>query len=341
MRQISSWIRIVRFNPVFCFSLMLLIMFSFDRPALANRSDQLQLIIKKLRENEALYDSIEVHWREDYRKKYYSEVEKAGVPQSSDIVGHWVRQKEMFYLNYEGKRTGPPADARQTGIHIKKGYDGDVTRLLELRHNYVENIIQGPVYDFRGFQPHTIPLRWARTAVPLSVFLSGREAILEDPRGTKGDVVSNLFPTASYVGEETLNGLRCYKISLSHVRNKGTSAERISGRRDFWLAADRNYLPVKTESYNYYYSKVISIESAVLENLQEIQPGIWFPVTSSITVMDGITMREENRPVVSWKREYTVTKVALNPEYAVDVFRNIEFPEDTPVYKVEDGKIVK
>ncbi len=341
MRLIFSWERVVHFGPWCWFSFALLILMSFDSPTLANSNDRLQAILVNLRENEGFYDNVEVHWRETYRKKYYPEVQKADIPQASDIKGRWVVQNGMFYLNYEGKRTGPPADPKQTGIHEKTGYDGELTRLLQLRHNYVGNIIKGPAYNYRGFYPHTIPLRWARTAVPLSTFLSGREAILAHPRGTKGDVASNLFPTASYGGEETLNGLRCHKITLDHVRNKGTSTERTTGRRAYWLAADRNYLPIKTESYNYFYSKDVPIEEAVLENLQEIQPGRWFPFTSSITVMDGITLRKENRPVVSWKREYTVTDVLLNPEYDVKFFQDVEFPDGAPVYEIEAGKIVR
>lgn len=341
MRLLASWIRAARFGSFFCFSSALFMVIFFDSPNFAYSDEQLQAIIENLRENEKLYENVEIRWREIYRKKYYPEIEKADVPKSSDIEGRWVRQNEMFYLNFEGQLTGPPADPKQTGVHNQKGYDGELTRFLQLRHNYIGNIIKGPAHDYRGFDPHTIPLRWARTAVPLSTFLGGRDAILAHPRGVQGDVVQNLFPTSSYAGEENLNGLRCHKITLDHVRNKGTSKERTSARRDFWLAIDRNYLPVKVESYNYFYSKEIPIEEAVLENLQEIQPGIWFPFLSSITVMDGITLREEKKTVVSWKRDYIVTEASLNPEYDVNFFRKVEFPNGTPIYEIEDGKIVR
>ncbi|QDV17313.1 hypothetical protein Pan153_19480 [Gimesia panareensis] len=331
MRQNPSGSRVISSGSMIRFSFAVLLMMSFAAPIFAESNDRLQTLIESLRKNEALYENLEVHWRECYGKQYYPEVEKASVPQSSDIEGHWISQQGKFYLNFEGQRTGPPAASGKTGIHYQKGFDGAQTRFLQLRHNYVGKIIKGPAYDYRGFHPHSIPLRWARTAVPLATFLSGREAILTHPRGTPGDVVSNLFPTAAYRGEEELSGLRCLKVTLYHVRNKGTAAERTSARRDFWLAVDRNYLPVKTESYNYFYSKKVPIETAVLENLQEIQPGIWFPFASSITVLDGIMLREKKRSVVSWKREYTVSEVSLNPEYAVEFYRNVPFPEGTPV----------
>ena len=325
MRQILAWNRLVPGSPFFGFVFSCLLI-SINAPLFAESDARLQTVIAALRENEALYDNLEVHWHESYRKKYYPEVEKADVPQSAEMEGRWVCQQGMFYLNYEGQRTGPSADPRQTGVHVKKGYDGKQTRILELQNGYVRKKIQGPAYDYRAFQPHLIPLRWARYVVPLATILEGRDAILSHPRGRQGNLSQNLFPTASYVGEEKLNGLRCIKISLAHVRNKGTSA-----RRDFWLAIDRNYLPIKTESYNYFYSKEIPIETAELADLQEIEPGIWFPFTSSITVLDGIKLREDNSPVVSWKREYKVSQVSLKPEYAVDFFRKITLPDGTPI----------
>ena len=302
--------------------------------------DTLKAIIDNVRANEVLYQNINVRWHELYRQEHCAVANQESVPQAQDLDCQSVSQGDLFFLNCEGTTVGPPRKARQSKEHLRKAYDGKETRVLEMRENYVGNIVDGPAYDYHMFDPHTIPMRFRRTAVPLSTFLIGYDAIVAYPRATASDTIAGLHPVATYGGEERVGGLWCQKIISTEERRPGKHGEAVSvsGKRLFWLAIERNYLPVKEEAYNYYYSKDIPIEECVLDRLTEIKPGVWFPYRSTMTVLDEVELLDRKKPVVAWRREWLVSEVDLNPKFSVDFFRDVKFPDGTPVYRVSQSE---
>ena len=301
--------------------------------------DTLNAIVENVRANELLYQNIDVRWHEAYRQEHCAVANQKTSPQAQDLDCQSVSQGNLFFLNCEGTTVGPPLQPRQSKEHLRKGFDGKETRVLELRENYVANIVDGPAYDYHMFDPHTIPMRFRRTAVPLSTFLSGYDAIVAYPKATPSDTIAGLHPVATYGGEDRFAGLRCQKIVSTEERRPGKHGEAvsISGKRVFWLAIERNYLPVKSEAFSYYYSKHIAIEECVLDRLQEIKLGVWFPFRSTMTVLDEVELLDRKKPVVGWRREWVVNEVALNPKFGIDFFRDVKFPDGAPVYRVSVG----
>lgn len=318
-------------------------MFQMWATTIANAApdEMIDTIIRNVAENESLYENIEVHWTEIYNKPYYHPGLKLDVPQAERFKYRSVRQDGMFFLDKDGEIVGPPDDPSTWRESRRKGFDGKFTRWLEFRHGNVGNIVAGPAHDWQIMHAHTIPLRWKRTAVPLATFLRGRDAILAHPRGQESDVPMGLNPTSSYDGEEVINGLACHRIKVEHVRPDGESGSKVTAHRMLWLAVDRNYLPVKSVGFSYFYSRELPIETSSVADIREIAKGIWFPFQAEISVFDGIALLEQKASILSWRREYLVTEVALSPSYDVEFFRDVQFPDGTPIYEVEAGEIAR
>jgi hypothetical protein len=307
----------------------------------AAADDMIDTIIHNVADNEQLYGDIEVRWTETYRKHYYHPVSKSKIPQSDRFEYRSVRQGGMFFLNKEGEIVGPPEKPETVREARRKGFDGEVTRWLEFRHGNVGNIVVGPAHDWHIMHAHTIPLRWRRTAVPLATYLRGRDAILAHPRGQESDVPQGLDLRATYLGEDSVGGLECHRIKIEEVRPTEAGKTRIQGHRILWLARDRNYLPVKAEAFNYFYSRDMAIETSSMTDLREIADGVWFPYQSEISVFAELALLEKKESILSWRREYLVTDVSLSPSYDVDFFRDVQFPDGTPVYEIKAGEIVR
>jgi hypothetical protein len=73
----------------------------------------------------------------------------------------------------------------------------------------------------------------------------------------------------------------------------------------------------------------------------ELQPGIWFPKHVVIDALDESSLVKRGERVHSWRCEWFVDAVSLNPDHDVSFFRDIPFPEGTIVYEVEGGQIKK
>jgi hypothetical protein len=111
--------------------------------------------------------------------------------------------------------------------------------------------------------------------------------------------------------------------------------------RMFWLAEDRNYLPVRELAYTYRFSKDRPVGQAVADDVREIKPGVWFPFKAEVTAYDKIQIQRTGRREVRWKERYVVERADLAPKYDREFFSKADFPPGTAVYEVKKGKIVR
>src|SRR6202035_1152500 len=51
-----------------------------------------------------------------------------------------------------------------------------------------------------------------------------------------------------------------------------------------------------------------------------------------------VELLDRKKPVVAWRREWLVSEVDLNPKISVDFFRDVKFPDGTPVYRVSQSE---
>jgi hypothetical protein len=239
----------------------------------------------------------------------------------------FVYQGDLFFFKREWTTESRSGEVGR--FDAVKGFDGEMTRAVE--QGKIANLIEGRKEDPRFFRPHNILLKKAFVTFPLSEYLEGGDA-LKAYRSYRSFNV-----TVELLGQEVLDGSRCFKVQV-RTWNDGQEPEK-GGRRLLWLAIDRNYLPIRTEAYA---SRVGGklVEFGRVERLEEIAPGIWFPMKASIVVYDEPALRQ-GKSVVAGTDTFTVKRVSLDPNYGIDLFRDIKIPDGAAVYEVDDGEIVR
>jgi hypothetical protein len=301
-------------------------------PAVAGDPARLAAIISNVESQEALYADLEAKWTLAIRKEHVPG-DPPNVVDSATVEFRGVRQKGMEYLNVVG--SGTSVDGNPIDPDFTLGYDGQLLR--SYRHSgKIGNIRQRHDIDSRLFTPHTIVLEHHSLRVPLSVLLKGDDAIKAHPGGR------NFSPDrieVSYLGDETWNGMPCNKVELDYVDRKATK-RTVNSRSIFWLAPQRNYVLVKHEGYNPVVdSDVIPVEVGTVTEMRELAKGIWMPFAVTITIFSQIAARE-NRLVESEHKIITVASATLTPNYPLDLFRDIRFPDGAIVYNVDqEGRI--
>jgi hypothetical protein len=318
-------------------------------PTLAADKIGMETIIANLKANERLYDNRSVRWRRSYR---YLEarpmiaksknMESFHPIANSEEEGFCVAQNGKFFLENKGNVSsyGSEKGTMNQKLHVRKAFDGEQTRHLELAGPYVGNIYQGPAYDGRMFNPYVLPIQ-LRLAIPLSTYLSGTAAIRADPRAVDFHTGSQQY-SASYDRDEKVAGLRCHRITETVTTTDPVGDSEVSARSKWWLAIDRNYLPVKNECCLDFYSKDIPIQSCELGDLREIAPGVWFPFTAKLTLMQQVALLEHKKAIVAGVTEWVVSEVSLKPQYESSFFRDVKFPDGTLVYEMAaDKKVIR
>ncbi|MCH9653255.1 MAG: hypothetical protein K0U86_05075 [Planctomycetes bacterium] len=184
-------------------------------------------------------------------------------------------------------------------------------------------------------RPHMFLMENRGPKVPLSTYLKGVKAIRAFPGPSnlgKGRVCN-----VRILGIEEFLGLQCLKILIEILDPKGTPRTR----RELWLARDRNLIPVRTLSYTYKDSKDIAIAEGIVDELQEVRPGVWFPLKAHYNRFSSMTVKREGRQELSWQVKYDVKSVLLDPKIPPEMFTTLNFPLGTKVSLVKDGKLTK
>jgi hypothetical protein len=292
----------------------------------------LQELIENVRSNEGLYEDIEIVAHKTYQLKGSSVQFQDGFREITreDARIRDVRQKELFRFEREGQHSYP--DGGRQSIDRVRAFDGKTTRLYD--QNTIGNLIIGRSED-NFLRPHMILLDQIVPMVPLSTYLKGHVAIAAHPNSNWN---ADLITRTEYRGEGEWAGLKCQKVSLTTVV-KGTGHENDSW--EFWLAEDRNYLPVRLLGYTFRFSKDVPVGVGALEDLREIEPGIWFPNAAHFTAYDQDLLAREQKQKERWRREYAIQEVSLKPNYDTAFFQNVPFPDGTAVYEIENGKIAR
>lgn len=282
-------------------------------------------VIDNVRRNERLYQDIEVVMDTTYDIGDREPVNEQTVVREQ-LRTRFVSQENWFRLEREG---GGQDSLRTASRDRIRSFDGEQTRVLE--QNAVGNISEERLEDQDFIRPHLLLFRHLHITVPFSVYLSGHEARQAHPNGHwKGGRTMEV----SYEGEEEINGLKCHKV-LVEVWHSGQSRNG----RQIWLAEERNYLPVKVDSYTYRFSKDVPVGSGVVHELREIAPGVWFPFDIEYTVYNKFKIHQEGRQELQWRERYIVELAELDPQYDREFFSNVEFPDGTAMYIVENGEI--
>jgi hypothetical protein len=304
------------------------VLFVVGVPPSAGAEPTLADLIAAVRRNERLYDNVDVVMDSTYD---IGARQPGGADEvvRSKIRTRFVTQGEWFRLERAG--SSQTAD-RTTSLDHIRSFDGQTTRMLEQKAvgNIADERLEGP--DF--IRPHLLPISYAHVAVPFSVYLSGHDAIRAHANGR---LAAGLTLRVSYEGGGEVGGLKCHKVLVQHVLKSGQTHDG----EEFWLAADRNYLPVRLRAYTYRFSKDLPVGEAEVAKIEEVKPGVWFPREVIMTAYDKFRVQREGRQTVQWRERHVVNQVDLEPKLNRAYFAIVEFPAGASMYQLEKGKIVR
>ncbi|WP_417387011.1 hypothetical protein [Gimesia sp.] len=167
-------------------------------------------------------------------------------------------------------------------------------------------------------RPHMFLFEPVGPRVPLSVYLEGREAVRKYSGKSK---TKNRYTTRIQIlGEAKFQDLECTTVRIETIDANG----KPRSRTDLWLAKKRNLIPIRRLNYSYRESKDLPCSESLVKSWQEIHPGIWFPEQTLTERFDSIILRRELIQVTSWRNDYQLETIELNPVLPDDTFTKLE-----------------
>jgi hypothetical protein len=261
-----------------------------------DRSDEtLKQIVEHIRENERLYRNLE--FTQTTRHEQASPPHPPGFVQRMWQV-HDVRRNERFLLEVAEASVRDPARTEHT--HRLLTFDG--TTMHFLGHGSDENALTSGGMRQLTAAPHTRLLLRTEDDLPLSQRLC-------EPA-----------TQVTHLGIGSLDGLECEKILLGKPRRP---SDDILVERELWLAKDRNYLPIQVLTFELRHSTLVPCVVAVVEELREIERGVWFPWSAMYRRYDRLHLERTGEQRLGWRETIVTQSATLNPDHPDTYFSDI------------------
>ncbi|MBX9578765.1 MAG: hypothetical protein K2X87_00510 [Gemmataceae bacterium] len=286
------------------------------------------LVAAAVEKNEALYHDLDVTYRSVYRRPEADAVLAARRPANpapadgevslvmeSVTTVRFVRQRGMYRVTTAGRSDtgiGEPDRYSHAVAH-----DGTTTRVR--RTDGTEAV--GPLRPApkEAYFPHLWASGSHAERFPLSISLAGGAAWERSP-GRRG--MFEGYTRAGWVMDAaTLAGEPCVVVRCDLTGRRGVVTTDV-----FWLAARKNFLPLRTERFLHGFSSTLPLEVVTCGDFREVRPGLWLPLEVSKTVYERLEL-PQNRLVVSHTETATVLGAVLNPRHPPAFFRDLT-PEE-------------
>lgn len=290
-------------------------------------------IIENVRRNEALYDNIDVtlltehHIDDRHTPVNFDNGASEVVSMSSRTK--FVGQGGLFRLDQTGKSIAGDKGFSEDRI---SAFDGKITRIYD--QNAIGNLVDRKKEDPNRIRPHMLLFRTpSLVRCALSTFLSGEGARSDELAWLSDDLTRKV----TYQGELKVKGLRCHVVWITCVEKP----EGDTGRWELWLAEDRNYLPVRRLDFRSIISKDLPEGEGEVDDLREIEPGVWFPFAARATGYNAWAVQTKGVQQLEWEERFITDEVSLHPNYPPEYFADVPFPDGTAVYEIKGDEIAR
>ena len=281
-----------------------------------------QSLIDEVKQNERLYEKLQL----DVTTKYRHKVNEMFVRYSVVVDSERFRLATRMTSRHPGRS------------HFSEStllFDGRLSRSFNRRWTIKPpmeppaNVLgQGQVSDemltlINVARPHMFLLADAEPRAPLSIYLSGIQAVLGFPNNdypVHGPIV------VRELGVDEWEGLRCRKVQIESLADRSPV-----NRWELWLAEDRNLIPVRALGFIYRWSKTVPISEATVGDWKELQEGVWFPVKARCDRYYTKSLKEERKQLLSSRKLYLVLDAVLEPEVTAETFTTLMFPSGTEI----------
>ncbi|QDV19204.1 hypothetical protein Pan153_38690 [Gimesia panareensis] len=319
-----------------------------DEPQ-TGKSAELQTLIKNLEHNEGLYRNLKLKLELLYEHPPAPVDPDIQARQISDLTlivqGENYRQEKETRGRFRQGYIVPP---NKPYNHFNNGtqvtsqvYDGETLRKLhQYEHSPGLTSDEGRKGGYGSIshehermdnllRPHMMLLNRG-PRIPLSTWFKGQPAIIDSP----GLPSYNDGTTCQIqlLGEEEFQELKCLKVQIDRSRNGKHFLRYI-----LWLARERNLLPARVVIYQPRRSKTLPQSEALVDEWQELRPGVWFPRKFHQDRLNWIAYIKLHKEQVGWREEYLVKSVELDPALPENTFTRLDFPKGIVV----DGKALQ
>ena len=296
---------------------------------------RLAAIIEALRAEEAKYADIEYTLRITDRKVAPTDPGGPGEVTSEETRRVVLQGGKIFFREESTSRVFK-MELRQVQT---SAFDGERTTTV-VEGNGV-NVHEGRFEHPDIYPAHAVPLIHYRLNFPLSVYLSGGDAIHAHPKyghfAREGGSTREFTKVEARVeGEEEVDGLRCMKLRV----DRWYYSRDVPILQYLWLAPGRNYLCIK-EQLSWPKSRFgdLPMTEMHVEALREVAPGLWFPGMVTVIDYDREALGRKSQ-VVESRTETVVEAVDLGPRHDLAFFRAVAIPADLPAFTIRDGRLL-
>lgn len=298
-------------------------------PATADPGMTLESILKRLEEEEAKYDNVEITATSEYRHLGYDHLGMGGLTLSRTERSRFVRIPDGSLSEKESRSRSQVETYSRDTREISDGtvLRGSSSNSQGEKPRQVSGFLHlagEPTTTLR--LPHLLMFEGQRWVSLSSVVRSG-----------VADKVNDYRYSIEYLGDETIDGLHCHKLRWTS-KNKLPAGDPYH-IFDVWLARDRNLIPIQKEDWVTRWSTRLPDGLAIVGELQEIRPGVWYPrnVTSLAFRHTGADGACENRVLVQWRDETAIDSAVSPSSTSPFGLGGVPVPAGTTIY-VRDEK---
>lgn len=292
-------------------------------------------VIDNVRANELLYQHCDAEVRVThriYRKPVQFVADNIHEVISSDKIVKYVLQDGMFRTDLQ-ESTLDTSSKNQNARTRLSLFDGESSRIRDGR---IVNIRAGRTVDSHILRPHMLILQCSTYPVPLSALLTGRDAVAAYGDKLIGDRTELVV---EYGGREAIDGHDCHKVVW---RRRNSTSHRITSTIHLWLAADRNWLPIRVRVLSHKYSTTLPHSEADVSDFRELEPNVWCPTHARTMTFIGDSLRKYGRQERSFGRTFYVSRFTLSPAYPKEFFQSLDIPNGVSVYRLDsEGHVTK
>jgi hypothetical protein len=263
------------------------------------------LVARAVAANEALYRDIDVTYRSEYRlaapRHAAGLAVRSVLAEDSDIR---VVSQGPLHRVVATRRTDAGDGGRTTSV-TASAFDGERTRTRT--GSATGSAAGAPPPPPEAHFPHL----WASgpqfPRLPLSAVLTGGR-----PARPGNTVALGLLAPAAVEGES------CVVVRCAAVWDG-----RPTGVEFYWLAVNKNYLPVRVERFDFFCSATHPAEVVTAGQFREVRPGVWVPYRVTRTAYDEAELRWNQRAAVGHVTTTTVTRAVLGPSHDRGFFQDL------------------
>lgn len=237
---------------------------------------------------------------------------------------------DSFY--FVGDDIGPTSSGAEA--HSKQQWVSDGTETLSIVEGVSATRYPGRVEPALMMPPHTWGLFHLSVSFPLSVYLSGTEALKTHPKLGRyqqegGSIFEFYAVQAEIVDTDVIDEMACTVVLVKrwHYTRDPPSHQYL------WLAKDRNYHVVQSRTAFLRNGQEEPHQESRVKKWRQLADDLWLPEVVEVVEISPAAVR--NKTTATVVQRLVLQGVELGPRTTGETFKRPAIPKDLPVFAVD------